>query len=123
MDLLAFLANSDPHPDVRCNAATGLARHGDARCSEQLIRMLDADNDEILAYEPEKAEHAWKRSLVMTSALRAAELLAQRNTEDDLTSLRQAIERLAEADVPNAVRIEAAAVLRRFDQREPVPAS
>ena len=46
---------SDPYPEARYNAATGLARNGDVRAVPRLEEMLTLDNDEAVRFE-EKSE-------------------------------------------------------------------
>lgn len=75
---LQFLLG-DPHPNVRYNAATGLARHGHAAALPVLIEMLRPDNPQATAGESSAAGRSWKQAVVLINALRAAERWAELN--------------------------------------------
>ena len=116
LDELARLL-SDPHPDARYNAATGLARHGDQRAVNSLLQMLDPANPDVVKFEDEQSDHTWKRELVMLNALKASYVLAEQNSTADLSPLQTAIEDLLAADVGRAVNVQAQDVLRVLRQR------
>ena len=95
---------SDPAPNVRFNAATGLARHGVPVAVTVLTEMLDPQNPSAVDGETTVEGRQWKRALIITNALRAARELAARNPAANLEPLRQAVERLDCADVSIAIR-------------------
>ncbi len=97
----------DPSPNVRYNAAAGLARHGQTAAIPALLEMLAPDNPEATAGEVSAAGQAWKRALVWTNAIRAASQLAERNPGADCRPLAAAIESLSQADVPAKVLSQA----------------
>ena len=67
---------ADRRPDVRYNAATGLARQRDSAAIPVLVEMLDTDSPLSLEDEPDAAAHARKRTLVISNGIRAAQLFA-----------------------------------------------
>jgi hypothetical protein len=101
----------DPYPDARYNAATGLARHGDARAMPRLLEMLRANNAEAVAFE-EGAERVWKQSLVWENGLRASRELVRQNAHAKREQLAAAVRRLGEINLPAAVRVERVETLR-----------
>ncbi len=110
LDLLEMLLR-DANADVRYNAATGLARHGRTEAIETLVEMLDPNQQEATALEGEVGRRPTKRALIHLNALRAIQKLAAANPQSDLAPLRPALEKLAAADVPKVVQVEAAATL------------
>ncbi|MCA9271078.1 MAG: HEAT repeat domain-containing protein, partial [Planctomycetales bacterium] len=72
---LAQLARmtDDPYPNARYNAAVGLARNGDERAIAELLRMLDPENEAVVAGEEasDPTGVVWKRALVIVNALEA----------------------------------------------------
>ncbi len=101
----------DPSPNVRYNAAMGLARHGQTAAIPVLLEMLAPENREAIVDEVSAVGREWKRVLVWTNAIRAAIQLAQRNPGADCQPLAAAFESLAGADVPAEVRSQARAAL------------
>ncbi len=97
---------SDSFPNVRYNAATGLARNGDNRSIPELLAMLDPKNENVVRGEDEES-HEWKRIVVLINGIRASRLLAENNSEEDLTELQTAIKLLTNSEVPRAVRLAA----------------
>ncbi len=63
---------TDPYPDSRFNAATGLARHGDAACVEVLCEMLDPDELAGVKAEEEPGARDYKRAMIIINALARA---------------------------------------------------
>lgn len=107
---------SDPDRLVRYNAAAGLARRGDPRSVPRLLEMLDPNNPELQSVEtgdratPEdshESEAEWNRLHVISNALRAATILAERNKTADLSSLTPAVEKLIQSELWGGVRVEA----------------
>ena len=114
-ELAALL--SDAYPDVRYNAATGLARHGNVKAVDVLLEMLDPNETAGVDVEKQEPARDFKRAVILVNALRAAGQLAAANPSVDLSRLERAIERLARAEVDGAVRVEAADVLDRLRTR------
>lgn len=107
----------DSYPDVRFNAATMLARHGDAEAVEVLTEMLDQQQAAALEKEEESKSRDYKRDLIMVNALRATKDLAQRNSTADLTPLTSAVERLTGPGLPSGIQIQAKEVLFELNKR------
>ena len=114
-ELAALL--SDAHPDVRYNAATGLARHGDVKAVDVLLEMLDPSETAGVDVEKQEPARDFKRAMILVNALRAAGQLAAANPSVDWSRLERAIEGLARAEAAGAVRVEAADVLDRLRTR------
>lgn len=112
------LVMDDPYANTRFNAATGLARHGDARAVPELVDMLDLKNDDVVVDEKHETGRQFKRSLVISTALEASKALIAKNEEDSLAELRAAIEMLVDADLPRKVREEAKAILESLKERK-----
>jgi HEAT repeat protein len=102
--LVRLLGDADPN--IRYNAALGLARHGDARCQAVLVEMLDPDQVPAgVLNEPEAAQE-YKRTQIVLNALRAAGQLVAANPGADLPELRATVDRLAATDLNTQVRVE-----------------
>jgi hypothetical protein len=85
----------DTYPNARFNAATGLARHGNAECIGVLREMLDPDNELAVKDEANPNVRARKRTTVLLNGIKATLHLAQANPSADLTSLKQSLQSLA----------------------------
>jgi hypothetical protein len=85
----------DPYPNARYNAATGLARKGNAKCERVLREMLDPDNTLAVRDEINPNDQARKRVTVLLNGMSATLHLAEANREADMTALVAAIDRLA----------------------------
>lgn len=109
----------DPIPNVRFNAAAGLARHGHSTAIPVLLEMLALDSPEAVSEEASAAGRAWKQALVWTNALRATRQLAQRNPAADCRSLMAASELLTRADLPAEVRSQARETLATLRKTSP----
>lgn len=105
---------ADPHPNTRFNAATGLARHGDLRAVPVLLDMLDSENAAAVEGERSDSERERKRMLVLINGIRAARQLAEQRPAQDVAGLQAALRELQAAELPNAVRLEAAEALEAF---------
>lgn len=103
---------TDAYPDVRYNAATGLARHGDARAVEVLVEMLDAQNDAGVKVEEAESAREYKRFMILYNALQAAKQLHQANPAADVGALRQAISRLLDSKPDKKLLIKAEEVAK-----------
>jgi hypothetical protein len=108
---------SDGSADVRYNAATGLARHGNAEAVEVLLEMLDPDGPAAMDTEEPEAGRNLRRAMILTNALRATRQLAAENPTLDVSPLVEAARRLAESDVDDTVRSEAAEVSSALEDR------
>ncbi len=97
----------DASPNVRYNAATGLARHGSIAAIPVLLEMLDPDNELAVGSEESDEGREWKRVVVLTNAIRATRQLAQKNPSANLAQLRTALDILVSSDVQHGVHIEA----------------
>lgn len=86
----------DPYPNVRYNAATTLARRGDAAAIDVLLQMLDPHETAGTESEPELALRSEKRLLILENALRAVSVLAEKNPQADCSPLLSVLEKLAE---------------------------
>jgi hypothetical protein len=125
LDRLARMT-SDAYPNVRFNAATGLARHGDERATKVLLQMLDPANPAVVAGEddenPKAREQAivWKRAVVLINGLEATQRLAEQNAEADLRALSKAVKNLESAEldpqIRGRIRTEAKEVAHRLDE-------
>lgn len=98
----------DAYPNVRFNAATGLARRGDARSIPTLLQMLDVTSDGGLVDEKSDGEKQRKRLQVLLNGVRAAYQLlhvspAGQIPADDIAKLHGALEKLkGDQDYPAA---------------------
>ena len=117
LDRLANMCH-DAAPNVRYNAATGLARHGDLRCQDVLLDMLTADRQAAPPDETESFGEAWKQQAIMINALRAVEQLARANPQADLDALRRNIDELLPADVNAHLLAEARRTLEFLERTD-----
>jgi len=83
----------DAHPNARFNAAMGLARYGKLESTAVLLEMLDPENEDIISGEPE-GSHAFKRSVVITNAVRAVVSLSEFHQVAELSDLINAMQKL-----------------------------
>jgi HEAT repeat protein len=107
----------DVYPDVRYNAATGLARQGDSAGLNVILEMLDPQEQATFESEDEEQSRDAKRNLIATNGLQAALVLYAALASDDQKRLREAFERLANNDQPAAIRLKAVDALRQLDER------
>ncbi|MBN2290798.1 MAG: HEAT repeat domain-containing protein [Pirellulales bacterium] len=100
----------DVFADVRYNAATGLARSGNAACEEVLLEMLDPR--ESAASDPKSQE------TILLSALAASEQLLQKNPNLDTRRIKKAVTRLSEgnSDVSPEARRRAGELIERWSE-------
>ncbi len=109
----------DPSPDVRYNAAAGLARNGDRRAVPLLCDMLDPQVTEGVATETLTEAQPFKRAIIYQTALLAAEKLVELNSTDDLSALRSALSKFAEApEVTDDLRVKAKELTAKLEGRE-----
>ncbi len=108
------------YPDARFNAATGLARWGNPVCVETLTEMIDPDNTAVLNVEQVEAARDLKRWTVQFSGIKAAELLAEKNPQADLSALAPMAEKLRQVeDLPVAIDQQAKQLQLILDKRTP----
>lgn len=114
---LAYMLD-DSQANTRYNAATGLARHGDARAQRVLLEMLDPENPHAAdAGEEHESAIEWKQLLVLVNGVRAAGQLLERNRTDDLAAVETALQELADSEVALSAQFEAREVLARVRNR------
>lgn len=110
---------SDSWPDVRYNAATGLARRGNALAIPVLVEMLDPQESAGVGTEKQVAARDFKRASILMNALRACEQLAEANSSADLKPVKQAVEKLVrEGKLEAPLRVEAKKILLALDERK-----
>ncbi len=85
------------YPNARYNAATGLARHGDAACVGVLKEMLDPDNLHSASDESNDRDKDRKRATVLMNGVRATLIYAEANPAADLSQLKVALKSLADS--------------------------
>ena len=85
---------NDSNVDARCNAATALARNGDAEALPQLMEMIDPESEAGVSSDYPADQRAAKRAAVRINGLRGIELLATKNADVDRSSLVAAVEKL-----------------------------
>lgn len=108
LDRLKVLLD-DVDPSTRYNAATGLARYGEAACVPVLAEMLDPEETahlkQFTSSDPKLNQTEKEQSLqfsqaqIVKNALRAAKILATSNSQADLNPLIQQIDVLLQRDV------------------------
>jgi HEAT repeat protein len=115
----------DGYPNARFNAATGLARWGDAQCLRVLREMLDSENELAVRDEKYPEDRAYKRTTVLLNGIKATLQLAETNPSADLHALDQALQTLADSPLDgvkierNKVKRAAAEALRRLEDKRP----
>lgn len=107
----------DAQAHVRYNAATGLARNGDPRCTAVLLEMLQVDNEDAARWDYHETGKKWTRALVIDNGIKATLKLAQRNPQADLSSFIPAFQRLRDSDLPQAVRLRSKEALLELEGR------
>lgn len=111
---------NDAAPNVRYNAATGLARWGDAAAAPVLVEMLDPDEAAGISAETDEVSRDFKRQSILINALRATAQLADTNPTADLQTLESATQRLVDSSAPKQIRIIARDdVLKALHSRAP----
>lgn len=116
----------DSQPNVRFNAATGLARQGRAESLEVLLEMLDVSNLQGVAEEEGPQAQDFKRALIAINGLRAARQLVDAQPGLDTASLKQAVDHLLTSDFATSfkqsdyaaeVRSQAEALQKHLESR------
>jgi len=115
----------DTYPNARYNAATGLARTGDAAAVGVLREMLDPANDLAVQDESNPNDQARKRTNVLINGIKATLQLAESNPGADTAPLKAALQNLATAPLENVtidrskVKAAAAETLRLIEAPQP----
>lgn len=102
----------DANPDVRFNAATGLARHGDPQAAGVLIEMLDPEQTAGIEVEKEEQSRAFKQALIQFNGVRGVEALLSAEPGVDRSQFVPAVEKLLASRPPKNIEIEAQKLLR-----------
>lgn len=101
----------DANPNVRYNAATGLARHGDAAAIPMLLEMIDPNEDAGVKIEEEQSQD-YKQALIQFNGIRGIATLLDKNSHVDRKQFLAPIEQLLQSKPPNSVASEAKNLLR-----------
>ena len=117
--LVALLG--DAQPNVRFNAAVGLARQGDQRAVPLLLRMLDPNNEALSVGTESPGDERWKQEHVLGNAIRATVKLIQANPGVDSSELVDSLRNLDDADVTTAVKIAAVEALAALPETHTAP--
>jgi len=117
--LVALLG--DAQPNVRFNAAVGLARQGDQRAVPLLLRMLDPNNEALSVGTESPGDERWKQEHVLGNAIRATVKLIQANPGMDSSELVDSLRNLDDADVTTAVKIAAVEALGALPETHTAP--
>jgi hypothetical protein len=88
----------DPHADTRYNAALALSRHGNVAAIPTLAEMLDPDEMSSIREEPSVPAQFYKRSLIVTNALKEVDKLHGEKPAADFTPVVESLERIIAAD-------------------------
>jgi HEAT repeat protein len=108
----------DPSPDVRYNAAAGLARNGDLRAVPLLCDMLDPNVTEGVTAETVTEAQPFKRAIIYQTALLSVEKLAALNTSGDLSQLSAALQKFIDApEVADDLRFKAKEIRESLEKR------
>jgi HEAT repeat protein len=98
---------SDSYPDVRYNAATGLARHGDPAAIQVLVEMLNPEEKAGIKVELEEQAKGQKGARIVENALRAARQLHAKNPAADVSALESAVEQFLGSKPNRVLEIQA----------------
>jgi HEAT repeat protein len=115
LEKLHFMLD-DANVDVRYNAAVRLAQRGDVAAVPVLVEMLDPEEMAGVQAEKDPKNRPFKRALITINALRAAEQLAAKNSDADLSTLRAAVKKLLAGDAAGEIRMEATSLLRKLER-------
>ena len=116
LDKLHFMIG-DGNPNVRYNAATRLAQHGDVAALPVLLEMLDPQETAGIDIEEKPELRPFKRALITINALRAGSQLAEKNRDVDLGELKTAVVELLAGDASGEIRLEATLLRRKLENR------
>ncbi len=116
LDRLAFLT-TDVRPNIRYNAATGLARNGDERAIPVLIEMLDPDNRAAATSETGESAKEAKIAMVLGTGIRATLKLCTNNPNARKPELMEALKKLNGTEgLPGRIRIDSKEALLRLEK-------
>jgi len=108
----------DANPDVRYNAAAGLARNGDVRSIPLLCDMLNPEITEGVETETIEEAQPAKRLMIYQTALQSIEKLAEANPQADLTKVRTTLEQFAASpDVPKQFQVAGKELAEKLAKR------
>ena len=82
----------DVRPEVRYNAATGLARQGDEQCIPVLVEMLTTAEHSSLAADSADGDRERIRDVLVRNAVRAARQLSATHPRAQVSTLRDAMQ-------------------------------
>lgn len=116
LNRLAQMTN-DLYPSVRYNAASGLARHGDARATDILLEMLDPASPDVATDEARKGEQTLRRAQVIENGIVATERLLEKGGGESTDRLKAALQSLASSNASAGVSNRAKETLSRFEKR------
>lgn len=105
----------DVAPDVRFNAATGLARHGDAAAVDTLLEMLAPVQTAGVEVEERVEARGYKQAMIHANALEASLQLAQQNPSVDVSRLTAAIQTLIDSKPPQSISLDARKKLAQIE--------
>jgi HEAT repeat protein len=108
---------SDAHANTRYNAATGLARYGDARAVPVLVEMLDPENEDALR-TTDKENRIQKQMEVISAGIAASARMTEAPKDKDLDPLKQALQQLADSQMPAKIRLQAKEAVLALEQSE-----
>lgn len=111
----------DAYPNVRYNAATGLARHHELRATPALLEMLDPESSSGYVDEKSAGEKQRKRSQILLNGVRAAFQLLERAPaeaaeDSEYSKLRAALEKLSHQTEYPTAQTAAVEALNRLKQ-------
>lgn len=107
----------DVRPEVRYNAATGLARQGDEQCVPVLVEMLTTAEHSQLAGNTAHSDQDSIRDLLVRNAVRAALQLVATHPRAQVSTLREAMRALlSSSNLPVGLRLEVQAALAELDR-------
>jgi HEAT repeat protein len=112
----------DPYPNARYNAATGLARQGDARAIVVIQEMLDPTNELVAREEHTAGNQDNQRAKVIRTGIEAAVQLAEQQSSEEAAPMRRSLEALVDTrsfaikdtQLQTALRLQARDALSRF---------
>jgi HEAT repeat protein len=87
----------DPDAGTRYNAASALAHRGNAKSIDTLVEMLDMNEQAGVRDEAPEGQ-AFKRTVIIVSAIDAVHALARQNKQANLAPIVKAFEQIASAD-------------------------
>ncbi|HEY1784528.1 MAG TPA: HEAT repeat domain-containing protein [Pirellulales bacterium] len=110
---------ADSNADVRYNAATEAAAHGDAGAIPVLAEMLDPDETAGVELEKEEAMRPHKRAMLVRNALEGVKKLVAANAAADFAPVRQQLERLLASHPHKVLKVEVEEVLEQLPSATP----